>query len=265
LGGFMNVVIAKRFHVASLSLIRFNSQLTSKAQAAIPIPPLPVDIKLPAPPKTPRHPPVIVPKKFSSNSSKANQFRSQGQCLYEQLNPLKIPQPEIKIEHPLNINLRRNEEVAHLVDVADRDRFVIVNINGKQHKVMKGDSIMTDKLVTDVGQDLVFDKVLLLGTLNYTIIGRPLVSNVKVLATVEEQTKLAKVIVYKRRPRNRYHKHHGVRARVTVLRINDIVVDSISNENQQILTTSVEQPKEVNVQEMVVKKKPQAQKNGEKT
>lgn len=45
---------------------------------------------------------------------------------------------------------------------------------------------MCEKLDFEVGHQLELDEVLLIGTKDYTTIGRPVVQKAKVLATVEE-------------------------------------------------------------------------------
>ena len=58
----------------------------------------------------------------------------------------------------------------------------------------------------EVGQQLVFDNVLILGTPEYTALGRPSVENAKVFVTLEEITRSEKVIVFKKKRRKGYQK-----------------------------------------------------------
>ena len=71
-----------------------------------------------------------------------------------------------------------------------------------------------------------YNDVLLIGTKDQTIVGRPLIPNAKVIATVEEQTRDKKLIVFKKKKRKGYKKKQGHRSYITVLRINDIVNDN---------------------------------------
>lgn len=66
-------------------------------------------------------------------------------------------------------------------------------------------------------------QVLLLGNVNQTIVGRPLVEGAKVRARVEEQTLDAKIDVFKKKRRKNYRRWNGFRRQVTVLRVTDIV------------------------------------------
>jgi len=65
--------------------------------------------------------------------------------------------------------------------------------------VFLGDLILTESLESEIGERIRLKKVLLLGSKKFTIIGRPLVQKAVVEAVVEEQTKAAKVISFKKK------------------------------------------------------------------
>lgn len=58
----------------------------------------------------------------------------------------------------------------------------------------------------EVGTTLTIDEILLLGSRDWTLVGRPVVKNVSVLLDVEEQTHDKKVIVFKKRRRKGYQR-----------------------------------------------------------
>ena len=60
-----------------------------------------------------------------------------------------------------------------------------------------------------VGEKVEIDEVLLIGTRDQTTVGRPLIPNAKVIATVEEQTRDKKLIVFKKKRRKGYKKKQG--------------------------------------------------------
>jgi large subunit ribosomal protein L21 len=64
--------------------------------------------------------------------------------------------------------------------------FAVVKIYDNQYKVSKDDRIMVEKLPFEVGKQIEFDEVLLIGTKDYTAVGRPNVEKARVFATVEE-------------------------------------------------------------------------------
>ncbi len=66
--------------------------------------------------------------------------------------------------------------------------FAVVKIGGFQHKVTKDCKIVNNFMPYQVGEQLSFNSVLLVGTPSYTSIGRPFVDTARVLVTVEEQS-----------------------------------------------------------------------------
>jgi len=67
------------------------------------------------------------------------------------------------------------------------------------------------------------DKILLIGTPDFTSVGRPYLENTKVLCTVEENSKSEKVIIFKKKRRKGYQKNQGHRQDLTIVRINRII------------------------------------------
>ena len=102
------------------------------------------------------------------------------------------------------------------------DRFAIVRLGGTQYKITKDDVIVAEKLDVQVGADLVIDEVLLVGSDLATVVGRPTVQNATVTCAVEEQTRDAKVVVFKKRRRQNSRRRNGHRRHVTLLRVTDI-------------------------------------------
>jgi ribosomal protein L21 len=102
------------------------------------------------------------------------------------------------------------------------DRFAVVRLGGTQYKITKDDLIVAEKLDVQVGADLVIDEVLLVGSDLATVVGRPTVQNATVTCAVEEQTRDAKVVVFKKRRRQNSRRRNGHRRHVTLLRVTDI-------------------------------------------
>ena len=101
--------------------------------------------------------------------------------------------------------------------------FAIIEINGKQYKVTKDVTVMTEKIPYEVGDKLVLDQVLMIGTKDYTSIGRPVVESARVYASVEDISNTQNVIVFKKKRRQGYQKNQGHRQTVYNLRIENIV------------------------------------------
>jgi len=53
--------------------------------------------------------------------------------------------------------------------------FAVIRLLGIQHKVSKNDRVMVEQLPYEVGTQICLNDILLVGTTDYTAIGRPLV------------------------------------------------------------------------------------------
>lgn len=66
------------------------------------------------------------------------------------------------------------------IPAKDENLFAVISFKGLQHKITKDDTIILEKIPLKVGQNFVFDKVMLIGTTDYTSVGRPFIENAKV-------------------------------------------------------------------------------------
>jgi len=103
-------------------------------------------------------------------------------------------------------------------------KFFIVEERGSQHKVMMGDNLMINYLRgTVIGQRVTFDRVMLIATANYTIIGRPYIPDAAVKVTVEEHNKTPKVLIFKKKRRKGYKRMKSFQHPVTILAVDECV------------------------------------------
>ena len=100
--------------------------------------------------------------------------------------------------------------------------YAIIKTGGKQYKVSEGDLVRVEKLAYEVGDTVDFDQVLLVSNDGELKVGSPLVEGAKVSATVEDQNKDKKIVVYKYKPKKQYRKKHGHRQPYTLVKINSI-------------------------------------------
>ena len=108
---------------------------------------------------------------------------------------------------------------------APPDRFAVMSLGGTQYKVAVDDLITVEKMRGfNVGEVFRNESVLLVGSKSATVIGAPLVEGAYVEATIEEQALASKEIVFKKKRRKGYRRWKGVRAPLTVVRINGICV-----------------------------------------
>lgn len=102
--------------------------------------------------------------------------------------------------------------------------FAVVKTGGKQYRVAPGDVIRVEKLVAAAGAVVELGEVLMLGGDGDGIeVGRPRIEGAAVTATVLEQTRGDKILVFKKKRRHNYRRKKGHRQELTVLRIAEIL------------------------------------------
>ena len=90
--------------------------------------------------------------------------------------------------------------------------YAVIETGGKQYRVTQGQDLKVEKLPGQAGEEVVFEKVLVIGDGENVTVGKPYVENAKVLGKLARQAKDRKVPVfkYKRRKgfrRNKSHRH----------------------------------------------------------
>ena len=100
--------------------------------------------------------------------------------------------------------------------------YAIVRTGGKQYQVAQGDQLRVETLAGNVGETVELDDILLVADGEDVKIGQPQVEGAKVTATIMEQGKAKKVLVYKKKRRKGYEVKNGHRQQYTALRIEGI-------------------------------------------
>ena len=103
--------------------------------------------------------------------------------------------------------------------------YAIVATGGKQYKVAKGDIIDVEKLDAQPGDTVELD-VLLVNDGTATIVEPAALEGKKVTASVLDQHKGEKVLVFKLKKRKRYHRLNGHRQNLTRLQITGLPVEA---------------------------------------
>jgi len=98
--------------------------------------------------------------------------------------------------------------------------YAIIATGGKQYKVSEGDIVKVEKLDAEVGNTVTFDEVIAVSNDSLKV-GKD-VAGASVSATVMEQGKHKKVIVYKYKRKTGYHKKNGHRQAYTQVKIDKI-------------------------------------------
>jgi len=100
--------------------------------------------------------------------------------------------------------------------------YAIVEIAGKQYKVSKDDTLYVPRHKAEADDKLTFDRVLLVNDGKKVSVGTPTVDGMTVKATVLDQVKADKVLVFKKKRRKRYKVKNGHRQPYTQIRIDAI-------------------------------------------
>ncbi len=101
--------------------------------------------------------------------------------------------------------------------------YAVVEIKGMQYKVSPDAIIQVPKTEVEEGGKVSYDRVLFLNEGKKQLVGTPVVEGAKVEATVVGHGKDEKVIVYKKKRRNRYQRKRGHRQQYTAIQIDKIV------------------------------------------
>ena len=100
--------------------------------------------------------------------------------------------------------------------------YAIIEACGKQYKVAQGDVVFFEKLDTEEGKKVTFDKVILVSDEGKVQVGSPYVKGVKVEGKVVSHGKDKKIIVYKMKPKKNYRRKQGHRQPYTKVEITKI-------------------------------------------
>jgi len=99
--------------------------------------------------------------------------------------------------------------------------YAIIATGGKQYKVSEGDIIRVEKLGAQAGETVVFDQVLVVSGDDMKV-GNPTLADASVSATVMNEGKAKKIVVYKYKRKTGYHKKNGHRQQFTQVKIDKI-------------------------------------------
>ena len=103
--------------------------------------------------------------------------------------------------------------------------FAVIRTGGKQYRVAPNDIIEVEKIAGKPGEIVELAEVILLGGEGSPKTGSPTIAGAMVAAEVIEQTRGAKIIVFKKKRRSNYRRKKGHRQELTALRITEILTD----------------------------------------
>lgn len=100
--------------------------------------------------------------------------------------------------------------------------YAIIESGGKQYRVTPGQLLKVEKLATDAGSTIHFDRVLMIGDGEQSRFGQPLIEGAKVSAEVIKQGRAPKIRIIKFKRRKHHLKHQGHRQDYTTVKITHV-------------------------------------------
>ncbi len=97
--------------------------------------------------------------------------------------------------------------------------YAVIQTGGKQYRVEEGTKIRVEKLNGNIGDKVEINEVLFIGGIETPRIGRPTLTDSKVIAEITKQDKSDKVLVFKKKRRKGFKKLKGHRQPFTELKI----------------------------------------------
>eukprot|EP00934_Nitzschia_sp_Nitz4_P006700 Nitzschia sp. Nitz4//scaffold207_size38617//34085//38510//NITZ4_007683-RA/size38617-augustus-gene-0.13-mRNA-1//-1//CDS//3329541629//6690//frame0 len=125
-------------------------------------------------------------------------------------------------------SLRRKKSVIATLEAGfpAGGQFAVFELGGNQHKVTTDDVLVVNRLkpveTYKIGSVHTLTDIMLVGSSHKTLVGVPYVAGAEVDVMVEEITRDAKVVVFKKRRRKHSQRKNGFRRDVTLLRVLDV-------------------------------------------
>lgn len=119
------------------------------------------------------------------------------------------------------------EKVNHHIATGPGRLFAVIQINAKQYKIVENDLILIERhWPPDVGDELTFEKVLLVGGSSFTLIGKPILPRnlVTVTGTIINKDLTHTKLRYFHVRKKRVHNLNFIREELTYLRIKKVQV-----------------------------------------
>jgi len=101
--------------------------------------------------------------------------------------------------------------------------FAVIKTGGKQYKVKADDLLQIERLEGVEGDTAIFDTVLMVGEGDNVTIGSPVVEGASVAYEIVEQGRGEKIIVFKKRRRQKSEKTQGHRQLLSTVKITEIL------------------------------------------
>ena len=104
-------------------------------------------------------------------------------------------------------------------------KYAIVEISGRQFWIETGKYYDFNRIPTELGKQIILNRVLLLNNEGDISVGKPYLESVKIKGKILEHLRGKKTIVYKMRPKKKTRKKQGHRQELTRVLIEDIIIN----------------------------------------
>ena len=104
-------------------------------------------------------------------------------------------------------------------------KYAIVEISGRQFWIETGKYYDFNRIPTELGKQIVLNRVLLFNNNGDILIGKPYLETVTIQGKILEHLRSKKIIVYKMQPKKKTRKKQGQRQELTRVFIEDIRIN----------------------------------------
>ena len=104
-------------------------------------------------------------------------------------------------------------------------KYAIVEISGRQFWIETGKYYDFNRIPTELGKEIILNRVLLLNDEGNVLIGKPYLESVKIKGKILEHLRGKKTIVYKMRPKKKTRRKQGHRQELTRVLIDEIITN----------------------------------------
>jgi len=120
--------------------------------------------------------------------------------------------------------------------------YAVVRTGGKQYRVEEGRAVKVDHLPGEPGDSIELGDVLLMGEGETITIGAPTIEGARVVGTIAEQGRNAKIIVFRYKSKTRSRKKTGHRQHFTKIVVDDILAAGQQPKPKAAVTAPAEEP-----------------------
>ena len=100
--------------------------------------------------------------------------------------------------------------------------YAVLSSGGKQYRVEPGSTVLMERLPSEPGDSVLFDRVLLIGDGDDVTVGTPVVSGATVSGTVLGEELGPKLVIFKFKQKVKYRRRTGHRQHLQRVRIDEI-------------------------------------------